>query len=50
MPYTLSDIIRARSCTCFCGTLAGEIDPRVLLKVPDTLGEEACGYKVQEAG
>jgi len=49
MPHALADVVRAGAGTCFDGALAGELDPRVLLQVPDALGEEARGDEVQEA-
>lgn len=49
VPHTLADIITSRSGTSLCGTFASELDPRVLLEVPDALGEEPGSNEVQKA-
>lgn len=50
MPNTPANVVGARPGAQLCGVTADNLVPLVLLKVPDTLGEEASSNEVQEAG
>lgn len=48
MPHALPDIVTTRTGTSFCSTLASELNPGILFKVPDTLREQTCCDQVEE--
>jgi len=46
MPNTLPDVVATSSCTGFCDALSSELDPRILLQIPDALGEKTCCHEI----
>jgi hypothetical protein len=49
MPYALPDVVTTWACTRFGGALASELDPSVLLQIPDTFRKQTCCNQVEEA-
>lgn len=49
MPHALIDVVRARSVPKLRSVAADDVVPRLLFKVRNCPGEEACGDEVEKA-
>lgn len=49
VPNTLPDVITAGSGTGFSGTFSSELDPSILLKIPNAFGEKTGCDQVEKA-
>lgn len=50
MPDAFADIIRTRSGSGFSSSFTGELDPRILLKAPNTFRKQPRSDEIKEAG